>query len=154
MRRFLFSRVVALAVVLSSVVHAAEPVPLSSLSWLAGSWKVEKKNGVVEEQWTTPAGGMMLGVSRTIRDGKVVEFEFVRIEQRGDSLVYVAQPGGRPPTEFKVESATADEVVFANLQHDFPKRIRYKRNGDDAVTARVEDETGKKAIEFGYVRVR
>ena len=135
-------------------VWGQQAASLDSLKWLTGAWRMEKAGKVIEEQWTTPAGGMMLSVGRTIANGKLVEFEFVRIEQRGDSLEYVAQPGGQPPTEFKLESATENEVVFANLQHDFPKRIRYKHNADGSMTARVEDETGKKGISFPYKAVK
>jgi hypothetical protein len=130
---------------------AADAVQLASLKWLAGSWQLEKPTGkVIDEHWMAPAGGVMLGMSRTVANGKTVSFEFVRIEQRGDSLVYVAQPEGRPATEFKLESATENDVLFANLQHDFPKKIRYTRNNDGSVTARIEDETGKKFVEFAY----
>ena len=123
---------------------------IDHLKWLAGSWRMEKAGTVLEEQWNAPAGGLMLALGRTVKNGKLIEFEFLRIEQRGDSLVYLAQPGGQPPTEFTLESLTSSEVVFANLRHDFPKRIRYKKNADGSVTARVEDETGKKGQDFPY----
>ena len=96
----------------------------------------------------------MLGVSRTIKNGKMVEFEFLRIEQRDDGVFYIAQPQGMPPTEFRLISSTANEWVFANPQHDFPQRIRYRRNPDGSVTARVEDESGKKGSNFQYTRAR
>jgi hypothetical protein len=149
-------KVLVLAAVMVWTMQASgqSAVSLGSLKWLAGSWRMENAGKVIEEQWTTPAGGIMLGVGRTIANGKAVEFEFLRIEQRGDSLVYVAQPGGQAPTEFKLETATENEVVFANLQHDFPKKVRYTRNADGTVTARIEDETGKKAIAFPYKAVK
>jgi Domain of unknown function (DUF6265) len=128
----------------------ADAVQLASLKWLAGSWQLQKPGKVIDEHWTTPAGGMMMGMSRTVAGEKTLSFEFVRIEQRGESLVYVAQPEGRPATEFTLESATENEVLFANLQHDFPKKIRYTRNADGSVTARIEDATGKKFVEFAY----
>src|SRR4051794_5160292 len=146
--------VLAAAMVWTMQAGGQSAASLEKLKWLAGSWRMEKTGKVIEEQWTTPAGGIMLGVGRTIANGKAVEFEFLRIEQRGESLVYVAQPGGQPPTDFKLESATENEVVFANLQHDFPKRVRYTRNADGSVTARIEDETGKKSIAFPYKAVK
>jgi hypothetical protein len=149
-------KVLVLAAVMVWTMQASgqSAASLEQLKWLAGSWQMDKAGKVIEEQWTTPAGGIMLGVGRTIANGKAVEFEFLRIEQRGDSLVYVAQPGGQVPTEFKLETVTENEVVFANLQHDFPKKVRYTRNADGSVTARIEDETGEKAISFPYKRVK
>jgi hypothetical protein len=42
----------------------------------------------------------MLGTSRTVRGGKLIAFEFLRVVERDGGWVYVAQPGGAPPTEF------------------------------------------------------
>jgi hypothetical protein len=134
----------------SALADAQNESRINDLKWLTGSWRMEKTDRVIEEQWNAPTGGVMLAVGRTVKNGKLVEFEFLRIEQRGDSLVYLAQPGGQPPTEFALESMTPSEVVFANLLHDFPKRIRYKKNADGSVTARVEDDTGKKGQDFIY----
>ena len=142
--------VFGLGILGSALAVAQNASRIDDLKWLAGSWRLEKSGTVIEEQWNAPAGGVMLATGRTVKTGKLVEFEFLRIEQRGDSLVYLAQPGGQPPTEFPLESMTPTEVVFANLQHDFPKRIRYKKNADGSVTARVEDETGKKGQDFPY----
>lgn len=127
---------------------------LADLAWLSGAWKMESSGRLIEEHWIAPAGGAMLGVSRTIRNGKMVEFEFLRIEEREGTLIYIAQPGGAPPTEFRLISAASNEWVFANPQHDFPQRIRYRRNSDGSVTARVEDESGKKGSNFQYMRAR
>jgi hypothetical protein len=152
MRRNLTMALVALTMVCALQAGSQSGVSLGSAQWLAGSWRMKREGTVIEEQWTTPRGGMMLGVSRTVKlsPEKTVAFEFFRIEQRGNSLVYIAQPGGHPPTEFKLESASENQLLFANPQHDFPKRIRYTRNSDGSLTARIEDETGKNAVEFPY----
>jgi uncharacterized protein DUF6265 len=148
-------KAVVVCSLLSISLSAAEATAqLTDLGWLSGSWKLEANGKTVEEHWTAPAGGAMLGMSRTIKSGKMTEFEFLRIEQRDGSLVYIAQPGGQPPTEFPLAEVTSNEVVFANLQHDFPQKIRYRRNADGSVTARIEDESGKKGMDFKYVRAK
>src|SRR5207249_8636225 len=108
---------------------------------------------VVEEYWISPSGGMMLGMSRTIANGKVKSFEFLRIEARGSDLVYLAQPQGRPATEFKLVRRSDSEVVFANPHPDYPKRIIYRRQSPDRVLAHIEDDKGK-GIDFDYERVK
>jgi Domain of unknown function (DUF6265) len=146
-------KAILICLLMSTCLHGAEPsAPVNEPSWLSGSWKLEANGKLIEEHWTTPVGGAMLGMSRTVKNGKMVEFEFLRIEQRDGGLVYVAQPQGAPPTEFKLTSSSESEVVFSNLQHDFPQRIRYRRNQDGSVTARIEDESGKKGMDFNYVR--
>ena len=127
---------------------------LNKLAWLAGKWHIEDHGRVIDEQWTTPSGGMMLGVSRTVRDGKTLSFEFLRIVERPDGFFYIAQPEGRPPTEFRLASTEANEWVFENPEHPFPRRIRYKRVSDDSLLARIEDASGTKHLDFAYSRGR
>ena len=96
----------------------------------------------------------MLGVSRTVQDGKTLSFEFLRIVERPDGLVYIAQPGGKPPTEFRLDSEKGDEWVFENPEHAFPRKIRYKRVSNDSLLARIEDASEVKHVDFAYSRVR
>lgn len=113
---------------------------VAGLSWMAGSWEGTTGKASIEEHWTPVAGGTLFGVSRTIVEGKTVAFEFLRIEARADGLYYVAQPGGRPPTDFKLIKVEGQSVVFENLAHDFPQRILYRKNADGTLDARVEGE--------------
>jgi hypothetical protein len=128
------------------------PLPAQTLkdfAWLTGTRSV-RGSVVIEERWTDPASNMMLGVSRTVRGDKVVEFEFLRIEARADGLYYVAQPGGRPPTDFKLTKWDGTEAVFETPQHDFPKRILYRRLPENVVVARVDGGAGTKGQEFTF----
>jgi hypothetical protein len=120
---------------------------LSGLRFLEGSWRGESGRAAIEEHWIEAAGGTMLGVSRTIVSGKTVAFEFLRIEAREDGVFYVAQPNGRPPTDFKLTKVSAGEAVFENLRHDHPKIIRYRLEGD-ALVAEVEGDEGKQEFRF------
>jgi hypothetical protein len=67
----------------------------------------------------------------------------------------MAQPGGRPPTEFTAERVEAQRIVFANPKNDFPKFIDYRRVGD-RLEARLgttpPDQDGKRAL-YGFRRV-
>lgn len=122
---------------------------LRDFSWLAGSRSMAGAV-LIEERWTDPASNMMLGLSRTVRGDKVVEFEFLRLEARADGLYYVAQPGGRPPTDFKLTKWDGTEAIFENPQHDFPKRVIYRRMPDNVVVARVDAGAGTKGQEFTF----
>ena len=94
----------------------------------------------------------MLGMSRTVKNGKTVAFEYVRIEERKDGLVYVANPSGQAKAEFRQVELTDSLIVFANPSHDFPQRIRYERKSDGSLLARIEGEMGGKsrAVDFHY----
>jgi hypothetical protein len=118
--------------------QAPASTDVERLSWLAGCWTQPRASGLVEEQWMTPRGGSMLGMSRTVIGGKTVEYEFIRIAVVGSTLAYVAKPSGQAEATFPVKSIDDGAVVFENLAHDFPQRIIYRRTADGSVTARVE----------------
>src|SRR5688572_22083680 len=137
---------------------AAAQSPLDRLAWLGGCWRRTAGGGAVtiEEQWMAPRGGAMLGVSRTVRNGAVAEYEFLRIFAAGDTLVYDALPSGQARTEFRAHPAgDGAEVVFSNPAHDFPQRVAYRRVGADSIVARIEGTRGgqARAISFPFRRV-
>ncbi len=128
----------------AAALSAQAPSDISVIAWLAGDWQGAPGRSRTEEHWIAPAGGAMLGTSRTMAGGKMVFFEFLRIETRADGIYYVAQPKGRPGTDFKLTRASATEAVFENPQHDFPKRIIYRKNADGSMTARIEGDGTEK----------
>lgn len=128
---------------------------MSDLSWIAGAWQTAPGGRrQIEEHWTAVAGGSMMGVSRTVAGDKTVQFEYLRIEQRADGIYYVAHPKARcPGTDFKLTRASATEAVFENPQHDFPKRIIYRKTGDDGLTASIDGGEGSKPMSFVFKKM-
>lgn len=128
---------------------------LADISWIAGDWQTAPGGRAqIEEHWTNVAGASMMGMSRTVAGEKTVEFEYLRIEQRADGIYYVAHPKAScPGTDFKLTRASATEAVFENPQHDFPKRIIY-RKGEDSLTATIDGGEGTKAMSFAFKRVK
>lgn len=117
---------------------AAPGASVQQLAWLAGSWASDAGAPVAhEEHWMSPRGGAMVGMHRTVKGERMVEFEFIRIQEQGGTLVYLASPGGRPPTTFTLSEIGPERVVFENPAHDFPQRVIYARAGD-RLTARIE----------------
>ena len=134
--------VAPLLALLSLSATAAAP----DLTWLQGNWCGTGQNGTQEEElWLAPRGGLMLGLHRDTRGERAISFEFLRIELRDDKAVYVAQPGGRPPVRFETQQVGPRSITFANLEHAFPKRVRYERPDAQTLLARIDDgsDTGK-----------
>ena len=133
-----------------------EPTTLADISWISGDWQTAPGGRAqIEEHWTEAAGAMMMGMSRTVTGDKTVEFEYLRIEQRADGIYYVAHPKARcPGTDFKLTRASATEAVFENPQHDFPKRIIYRKTADDALTATIDGGEGTKAMSYAFRRMK
>jgi len=119
--------------------HPARAQGLEQAAWLAGCWQLEDAEAGSVEQWMAPAGGAMLGMARTVKNARVVAYEFLQIRERsGGQLVYVARPSGQGETEFRLLRAAAGELLFENPAHDFPQRISYQRQGDGRLLARIE----------------
>jgi len=96
----------------------------------------------------------MLGQSRTVRGDTLVEYEQLRIYERGGKLVFAANPSGQTPSEFVSTTLSDSVVIFENPEHDFPQRIVYRRNGADSLAASVEGiARGKeRRVSFPYAR--
>lgn len=117
--------------------QAAKPA-LGDLAWMAGSWSGTARAVEMEEHWTAPKGNSMIGIHRDVAGGKTRLFEFLRIEQQGDQIVYLSMPNGRSPaTPFPLKEVSGTRVVFENPAHDFPQRIIYWKDGND-LRARIE----------------
>jgi len=135
---------------------AQQSAIIESSAWIAGCWERRSGQSVTEEQWMPPRGGAMLGMSRTVRDGRLVEYEFLRLFERDGRLVYHATPSRQTPTEF-TSTATSDTLaVFENPAHDFPQRIIYRRQGSDSLIARIEGPGpgGTRGVDFRFARAQ
>src|ERR1041384_8190585 len=129
---------------------------LADISWISGDWQTAPgARAQIEEHWTQAAGASMFGMSRTVAGEKTIEFEYLCIEQRADGIYYVAHPNARcPGTDFKLTRASATEAVFENPQHDFPKRIIYRKGESHSLTASIDGGEGTKARSFAYQRMK
>ena len=135
---------------------APTPSDINRLAFLGGCWTLTRPNGTkIEEQWLAPAGGAMIGMSRSVRDGKLREFEFMRILASGEGkLQFVAIPSGQAEAAFPVKEISENAVTFENPQHDFPQRILYRLVDKDTLVARIEGSVGGQArsADFPYGR--
>ncbi len=128
---------------------------LAPLGWLAGCWAEVGGEPGSQEQWLAPAGGSMLGMNRSLKAGRLAQFEFMLIRARFDGrLAFVAWPGGRNETEFVQTALSADEVVFDSGRSDFPQRVIYRRTGEGRMSGRIEGLANgqPRALDFPFVR--
>ena len=163
----LMTAVVAVALITlitSEILNAQNPATpppsalhtISELGWMSGDWQTPPgRPAQIEEHWTQPAGGSMLGVSRTVIGIRTLEFEYLRLEQRAEGIFYVAHPKARcPGTDFKLTSVTTSEAVFENPSHDFPKRIIYRKTAVGGLVATIDGGEGTKSQSFNYVPMK
>ena len=154
-----FKIVLTLMMFAASSAYGQGKADIASVKWLTGCWQKDndKVGTLTLEQWTTSDGGILFGVGRTLKGGKLVSWEMMRIAQDNDSAKFFAQlPNAATATGFGLKTATKDELVFENLQNDFPQRVIYRNAGPDKLAARIEGKNGEKemAIDFPFKRVK
>lgn len=130
---------------------------IADFDGMAGCWerRDNTKKLLISEQWMSPAGTSILGMGRTVKNGKTTGWEFMRIEQREDGIYFVSRPqDNKEDTAFRLISSTLNEVTFENRDHDFPQRIIYKLQGKK-LTGRIEGTNNGKfmAIDFPMNKV-
>jgi len=125
---------------------------IADMAWLDGAWVGTRGKRSIEERWSPPRGGAMLGVSRTVSGDRMVGFEYLRIVERDGGLVYVAQPGGNPPTDFVLTELGSARAVFDNPRHDSPQRIVYELSDDGGLSASIGFINGGKPTRFEFRR--
>jgi hypothetical protein len=162
MSRPLVALIVLLATAPPASAAAADAAPagrlapgsLQRLSWLAGCWARGSGDSRDDEQWLAPLGGAMLGVSRTVRDGRAVAWEQMRIEERDSTLVFTARPSGQTEASFEAIALTDSSVTFENPAHDFPQRVSYTLRPDGGVLGAIEGVRGgrPRRVEFPLAR--
>jgi hypothetical protein len=128
---------------------------LRQVRWLAGCWELQRGGRTGLEMWMPPAGGVMMGASRTIANGIVVEWERLLLSEKEGHLVYTSLPSGQSEASFTSTVVTDSGFTVENLQHDFPQRIIYRRQGADSLVARIEGPggSGTRGIDFPMRRV-
>jgi hypothetical protein len=132
---------------------AVAPAPkVDDLAWLSGAWVSREGEKWTEEYWTPPRGSLMIGAGLSGRGGKAEWFEHMRIAADKDGAVaFFAMPGGAPASRFPLVRAEKGEIVFENAAHDFPQRIRYRREGE-ALVATISLIDGGKARSWTFRR--
>jgi len=122
---------------------------LAPLAWWLGDW--EAQDGSTREHWVAAAGAIY-GVSFQGKDGQTFEVMIVDDgEDRGKPdgvLRFLSMPGGQQSTEFRQRTIADQSALFANDDNDFPKTIRYAREGDALAATFAGDDERKQEVRF------
>lgn len=164
-------------VLFASPVQAAEPpapkpapfasVTVADFAWLAGSWQGEVQGSFVEELWSTPAGGGLMGMFRWMnggRDGTLAMYELLSLEPGAEGPILwlrhfnpklVGWEDKEGAIAFHLVAYKPGEATFDNRDPEKPARITYRREGGDRLISLLERKAqdGKPTVtEFVYQR--
>jgi hypothetical protein len=122
---------------------------VNDLAFMAGTWTLKHEWGDMEEFWAPPMGDNMVSTFRCVKDGKVVFYEFMVIEQTDSIPVLKLRHFNKgsigwedkdKPYLMPVIKLSTNEVVFESL--DKAVLITYKRIGPLKMDC-ILDEKGK-----------
>lgn len=65
---------------------AGPKATIADVAWLTGHWRGEGLGGTVDEIYSEPGGGAMVGHFRLVKDGKAVFYEIMTILEHEGSL--------------------------------------------------------------------
>jgi hypothetical protein len=122
---------------------------VKNLAFMAGTWTLKHEWGDMEEFWGQPMGDNMVSTFRCVKNGEVVFYEFMTIEQSDTIPVMKLRHFNKgsigwedkdKPYLMPAIKVTANEVVFESL--DKTVLITYKRVSPTKMDC-ILDEKGK-----------
>lgn len=126
------------------------------LDWLVGKWCTDAVNGRTTcETWAPMGADHVMRGETVTTSAKGERREPMRITDDAGTLVFHAEPPGQAPTDFRsaAPGATPQSAEFVNAAHDYPQRIRYRREGE-LLIAEISLADGSKPMRWSYHRVK
>lgn len=102
------------------------------LNWLEGNWiRTNNKPGRSgSEQWTRKSDQEWAGLGVNLRGADTAFVEKLRLVVKDGTIFYVADvPENKSLVYFRFTEISNDHFVCENPDHDFPKKIMYRREG-------------------------
>lgn len=148
--------------ILSMSALAQAPVKdIKDLAFMSGNWQTTGVWGNMEENWSKPMGNSMMCAYRCVKDGKVVFYEFIVIEQQVSGPVMKLRhfsPGNMAWEEkdkpYEYPLMFLDDNLARFERPDKKTSLTFQRLGVDKLKVILErqDKDGKWVQdEFNYV---
>jgi len=102
------------------------------LSWLEGTWirMYAKPGRNSNERWIRISGTEWQGFGLSMKGQDTAVLEKLKLIIKDDSIYYVADvPENNQPVYFKLTEISENAYTCENVEHDFPKKIIYQRDG-------------------------
>ena len=120
---------------------------IEDLAWLPGRWTGSHGVDWIEERWSDPAGGAMLGAFRAVTGGHPRFYELLALDSEGNGLVFrfrhfdhdlVGWEERTEPLVWDLVALTATDAVF--LRRGVRKWMTYRHDPPDHLAVFFEDE--------------
>lgn len=116
----------------------------SRLDFIIGTWKMEGKEQY--EVWETNKNNEFIGHSYKLNNNQKTITETLSIKIIGNQIIYEAtvqnQNEGKT-IQFILNDEIKAYLSFENIEHDFPKKIQYKRINENEIEVTVLGDKDK-----------
>ena len=119
-------------------------------NWLIGTWQEDENSFEVWKE----EGSFLAGSSYKIdKSGNKTVTEEIKLIKRGSDFYYVPDVAGtQGPIEFKITSFDQNSFTAENPEHDFPKKIMYKKINEKQLDATISG--GNKSISYSFKKAK
>ncbi|NQX81353.1 MAG: hypothetical protein HRT66_05085 [Flavobacteriaceae bacterium] len=124
----------------------------SKLDFLVGTWKMDGKEQY--EFWEKSQKDGLVGNSYKLVNNEKYISETLKIKSVGNQLIYgatVLNQNSGETIEFILNPGNKEYLSFENVNHDFPKKIQYKRISADSIKVSVLGENDEG---FSYIQIK
>ncbi len=121
-----------------------------NFDWLLGKWQRtnEEQGKATFENWEKSSDTVYSGIGFTIQNNDTISQEQMKIvELKGEWNLLVKTPDEKEFIKFRMSKMEDDKFEFENDSLDFPKLIKYWKNGHK-INALVSGGNLKRSYEF------
>ncbi|MEM1180025.1 MAG: DUF6265 family protein [Acidobacteriota bacterium] len=151
---------VALALSLAAEHALAQPPSTADLAWIVGDWHGHMGTGAIEETWTPPVNGTLIGMFRWSTDEKIRLYEFFSIEDSDQGPVLYLRhfsPGltaweeKDSPMRYTLDAFEPGRFSFLNVTDEQTTRLTYTQT-DGGMEVALDQIQGadKSTLTFVY----
>jgi hypothetical protein len=123
---------------------------IENFDWLLGEWKRNNDDPGKEtfENWKKISDSEYIGIGFTMQNGDTISQEKIKLIKREAKWnLMVKMPEDTEPTTFEMTEYKNDAFTCENDTHDFPKQIKYWKNGEK-INALVAGDEFEISFEF------
>ena len=122
----------------------------SEFGWLIGTWQEAKYSFEIWKEQDSFLSASAYQIDHQT-GSKIINEEIKLIKKENDFYYIPDIAGPQGPVQFKITFFDKNSFVAENFEHDFPKKIVYKRTGE-LLDATISG--GSKSLHFTFKRIK
>lgn len=129
---------------------------IEDFAWISGYWKGEAMGGIIEEIWSKPIAGAMMGSFKLAVGDKVIFYELETLTEEEGSVILRLKHFGADlkgwekqhvTVDFKLVKFSASKAYFDGLTFELVN------NNELIIYVVIEEDSSSEEVKFSYKRV-